>query len=186
MPRSIASPPVAVTSARRPGPFASGMPAGPSSWPGARTSSPVARTATRGRRCTSTASTPAPATRVTAAAVSATPARMSSVPAARSLPASRTDPRRSTGSWTRAATGTGPVASRPRGPGRRSASSGVVASTGTTASAPSGNRAPVAIRAAVPEVTVTSGAAPAAMSPTTRSSTGCSSPAAAVSAATMA
>ena len=53
------------------------------------------------------------------------------------------------------------------------ASSGVVASTGTTASAPGGSFAPVAIRAALPGVTVTSGAAPAAMSPTTSSWTGC-------------
>ena len=52
MPRSIGSPPAAVTSARRPGPLASGIPAGPSGWPGARTSSPVARTAIRGRRWT--------------------------------------------------------------------------------------------------------------------------------------
>ena len=72
------------------------------------------------------------------------------------------------------------------GQGGRSASSGVVASTGTTASAPSGSRAPVAMRAAVPGTTVTSGAAPAAMSPMTRSSTGRSSDAVTVSAATIA
>ena len=52
MPRSMASAPAASTSALRPGPFASGIPAGPRSRPGARTSLPVASTPTRGRRWT--------------------------------------------------------------------------------------------------------------------------------------
>ena len=48
--------------------------------------------------------------------------------------------RRSTASWTRHAAGNGPAASRPRGPGLPVTSSGVVISTGTTASAPGGHR----------------------------------------------
>ena len=114
------------------------------------------------------------------------PGARSVAPAIRSLPAARTEPPSSTRSWTRQATGSGPVASRPRGPSRPAASSGVVASTGTTASAPGGSFAPVAIRAALPGVTVTSGAAPAAMSPTTSSWIGASSLAASVSAARIA
>ena len=74
-----------------PGPFASGIPAGPRSSPAARTSLPVASTATRGRRRTGTAgehlrrrrarprpgSSPSPAARI-------------SSPSARSLPRRRT------------------------------------------------------------------------------------------------
>ena len=107
--------------------------------PGARTSSPVARTAIRGtavdddvgdagagderdgRRGHRRAGPEERRAGLEVAALVAGPSR-----------------RPSTGSWTRQAAGTGPVASRPRGPGRPAASSGVVASTGTTASAPAG------------------------------------------------
>ena len=92
MPRSMTSAPARVARARRPGPFASGMPAGPSISPGARTSSPVARTATRGRRCTSIASTPAPASKAMVAAPIAVPGSTSVVPSTRSLPVARIGP----------------------------------------------------------------------------------------------
>ena len=56
----------------------------------------------------------------------AVPAWRRVAPASRSLPRARTEPPGGTGSWTRQAPGTGPVASRPRGPARPAASSGVV------------------------------------------------------------
>ena len=91
------------------------------------------------------------------------------------------------GSWTRQPAGSGPVASRPRGPATvPAASTGVVASTGTTASAPGGTGAPVAMRTAVPRRTSMSGAWPARTSPITSSGAGASSVAAATSAARIA
>ena len=85
-PEIQASPPDAVTRARRPGPLASGIPAGPSGSPGARISSPVASTATRGRLWTRSSSTPAPVMSATAAAVIAMPGLSRLAPAARSPP----------------------------------------------------------------------------------------------------
>ena len=70
MPRTRGSPPASSTSATRPGPLASGMPAGPRSLPGDRTSSPVARIPTIGRRWTLSWSSPTPAARLRAAGVS--------------------------------------------------------------------------------------------------------------------
>ena len=133
------------TSARRPGPVRvrDARPA-PRSRPAARTSSPVARTATRGRRWTDepvrrrrpARARPRPASPSRPGASSVAPASEVAAGAPdRSRPAA-------TGSWTRHAAGSGPVASRPRGPRRPSASSGVVISTGTTASAPGGSGAP--------------------------------------------
>ena len=85
------------------------------------------------------------------------------------------------------AAGRGPVASRPLGPAAApEASSGVVCSTGTTASAPAGRGAPVAMRTAVPASTRSREISPARTSPTTRRTTGRSSVAAAVSAARIA
>ena len=92
-----------------------------------------------------------------------------------------------TAAWTRHAAGSGPAASRPRGPATRRASSGVVCSTGTTASAPGGIGAPVAIRIAVPARTARV-AAPPARAPRRRPSsrTGAPSAAPATSAARIA
>ena len=90
-----------------------------------------------------------PAARPIAAGVRTVPASRIRVPAARSLPARRMEPPTGTAAWTRTPAGSGPVASRPRGPaGVPSASRGVVPSTGTTASAPGGTGAPVAMRTA--------------------------------------
>ena len=73
IPSSRGTPPASRTSARSPGPFASGIPAGPRSVPAARTSSPVARTATTGRRRTTTSASPAPDASATTAGVTVTP-----------------------------------------------------------------------------------------------------------------
>ena len=86
MPRSIGSAPEASTRARRPGPFASGIPAGPRSVPAGRTSLPVASTATRGRRRTCRLALPAPAASATAAGESAVPEARIAAPSTRSLP----------------------------------------------------------------------------------------------------
>ncbi len=163
------------------------MPAAPSSAPRPRTSSPVASTPTCGRRCTFTSSRPTPAASPMTAGVSCVPGSMMGVPAARSLPMRRIEPPGSTEACTAIRGGRGPVASRPRGPAAfPDASSGVVCSTGTTASAPGGIGAPVAMRIAVPRRTSTSGAWPARTSPITSNWTGASSAAAAVSAARIA
>ena len=173
IPRSIASAPDVMTSARRPGPFASGIPAAPSGCPGARISSPVASTATRGRRRTRTRSTAEPASREIRAGLRVIPGSRSRSPPARSLPACRIEPPTVTARYTATRAGSGPVASRPRGPvAPPSAPTGVVSSTGTTASAPSGRGAPVAMRTAVPRPTTRSGAEPARTSPTTARTTG--------------
>ena len=144
---------------RRPGPLASGMPAGPSGTPGAadlvaggqdRDPRPAmdrdpvhAGARERGR--------PRPA-------VIAVPGLEQGGPGREVAAGARGSTRPTgTGSWTRHAAGSGPVASRPREPAAPAASSGVVASTGTTASAPAGSRAPVAIRTAVPGRTSTAG-----------------------------
>ena len=183
IPSSRGTPPASRTSARIPGPFASGIPAGPRSVPAALTSSPVARTATTGRRRTTTSASPEPDASATTAGVTVTPGSTTVAPASTSLPRARMALPTSTGSWTRHAAGNGPAASRPRGPGLPVASSGVVISTGTTASAPAGIGAPVAIRIAVSGITRASGAEPARDSPTTVSRTGRPSDAAATSAA---
>ena len=92
-----------------------------------------------------------------------------------------------TGSWTWIPAGIGPVASRPRGPiGRPAVSIGVVSSTWTTASAPSGTGAPVAIRMAVPRSTAVDGARPARTSPMTVNVAGADSVASRMSAARIA
>ncbi len=111
-----ASAPARADQRRRPGPLASGIPAGPSGSPGARTSSPVARIATRGFRCTRSVSTPAPASRAMVAAPIAVPGSTSVAPSIRSLPADRTEPPGLTTSWTSTGGGQRSVASRPREP----------------------------------------------------------------------
>ena len=128
---------------RSPGPFASGMPAGPSGCPAAR----GPRRRSRGRRRSGGDGRRA-ARRPTPAASAddrrrqrGARARGASRRAARSLPCRRIEPPTGHGCVDEAiAAGSGPVASRPRGPATApAASSGVVSSTGTTASAPGGH-----------------------------------------------
>ena len=90
------------------------------------------------------------------------PGSRSVAPASRSLPAVRTEPPRSTGTWARIATGTGPVASRPRGPARPVGVEWRRVLDRDDRVCPVRDAAPVAIRAAVPGWTATSGATPAA------------------------
>ena len=169
IPSSSGTAPASRTSARIPGPFASGMPG--RSEVGRRPRAPRRRS--RGRRRSAgggraISASPAPAARATTAGVTVTPGRRprSRPPRRRCRARGRRCPT-PTASWTRHAAGSGPAASRPRGPGLPAASSGVVISTGTTASAPAGIGAPVAIRIAVSGRTRASGADPARDSPTT-------------------
>ena len=115
--------------------------------PGAMISSPVETIATRGRRHTSTVAQPTAASMPISREVRTCPARSTVSPRARSLPAKAMN-------W-------------PADAGRRISirvwplsSTASVCSTMTTASAPRGTIPPVAIRAAVPGPTGSSGTLP--------------------------
>ena len=168
IPRSSGSPPAASTSATSAGPFASGMPAGPSVAPGARTSSPVARMPTLGRRWTISWSTPAPAAARARPASARVPGVDDRVPAAEvaalAVGWSRRRDRLVDGDRGRQRAGR-VAATRARRHRRHRA--GVVCSTGTTASAPGGTGAPVAIRIAEPRRPSPRRPGPARTSPST-------------------
>ena len=121
------------------GPFASGMPAGPSSLPGAPDLIARRHDADDRPAVDGSWSTPTPAARPIAAGVTAVPAVDDRRSPPRGRSRGRIEPPTDTAWWTAIAAGNGPVASRPRGPAAApAASSGVVCSTGTTASAPGG------------------------------------------------
>ena len=145
MPAKWGSPPASRTRAASAGAVASRTwPVGRSGVPGGTSSSPVETMATCGRACTGISVSPAAASMPRSWARSGRPAGTSSAPGAASSSA-RTIP-------------------SPGVAGRRTSSSSAVAawvcSTFTTASAPGGSGAPVAIATAVPGRTSTSGGAP--------------------------
>ncbi len=122
-------------------------------WPGATISSPVEMIATSGRRHTSTAAAPTAASMPISREVSTWPARSTVSPRARSLPAKAMN-------WPETAGRRTAIAGTPPSPPSPTPSTVSVCSTMTTASAPRGAMPPVAIRVAVPGLTVRRGAVP--------------------------
>ncbi len=139
MPRSMASPPLAATSAVSAGPLELTIWLGPMGSPGRTTSSPVARSAMRGLRATISQGWFIAAARPMSRAVSRRPARIITSPSRKSMPASRM------------CCPLGVLSSiRTVSPSR------VVSSWMTMASAPAGTGPPVKIRTASPAATVPS------------------------------
>ena len=134
---------------------------------GGRISSPVARTAIRGRSWTSTSPRPAPARRATAAGPDRRARREERRARFEVAAGVRTEPPRSIGSCTRIATGNGPVASRPRGPGGPFGVEWRRLLDRDDRVRPVGSACAGAIRTADPGWTATSGATPARISPFT-------------------
>jgi hypothetical protein len=142
------------------GPIASRTCASPRVWPATATSSPVTMTDTRGRRCTRTRSSPSAAATATCPGPTGVSARNRTSPFDTSSPARRTF-----------VPGSGAAENRTESP------VSVASSRRTTASAPTGTGAPVAMRTADPAARAIPQTAPAIDAPTTGSVTGRSAPA---------